>query len=116
MSFLPQLRQKCVVMQKTTYVFPIVGGRTVEHLLANIEALSISLSEEQIKELEAVEPLDFGFPGWMIVRFLFVSSRRNRVLIDLTLKYSSKQGDGREYTWLMTSVAHIDMCWRLDLR
>ena len=68
MSFLPQLRQKCVVafayvMQETTYLFPIIGGRKVEHRLANLEALSISLSEEQIKELEAVEPLDPGFPG-----------------------------------------------------
>jgi hypothetical protein len=73
-------------MQKTTYVFPIIGGRKVEHLLANIEALSISLSEEQIKELEAVEAFDPGFPGWMIVRLLLVSSQRNGVLIDLTLK------------------------------
>ena len=71
-------------MQKTTYVFSIIGGRMVEHLLANNEALSIYLSEEQIKELEAVEPLDPGFPGWMIVRFLFVSPRRNGVFIDLT--------------------------------
>ncbi|KLO07373.1 Aldo/keto reductase [Schizopora paradoxa] len=50
------------VMQKTTHVFPIIGGRKVEHLLANIEALSISLSDEQIKELEAVIPFDSGFP------------------------------------------------------
>ena len=99
MSFLPQLRQKCViaiayVMQKTT--FPIIGGRTVGHLRANIEAPSISSSEEQIKELEVVEPLDSGFPGWMTVRFLFVSLQRNGVLIDLTSKYSLKQGDGRD--------------------
>lgn len=51
------------VMQKTTHVFPIVGGRKVEHLMANIEALSIALSEEQIKELEAVIPFSPGFPN-----------------------------------------------------
>ncbi|EMD34692.1 hypothetical protein CERSUDRAFT_116883 [Gelatoporia subvermispora B] len=50
------------VMQKTPYVFPIIGGRKVEHLMANIEALDISLSEEQIKYLESVQPFDLGFP------------------------------------------------------
>ncbi|KDR81932.1 hypothetical protein GALMADRAFT_221816 [Galerina marginata CBS 339.88] len=39
------------LMQKTTYVFPIIGGRKVEHLLSNIEALDISLTDEQIKPL-----------------------------------------------------------------
>ncbi|KAH8114687.1 NADP-dependent oxidoreductase domain-containing protein, partial [Phellopilus nigrolimitatus] len=55
------------VMQKTPYVFPIIGGRKVEHLLANIEALKISLSDEQIKYLESVLPFDPGFPVTMIV-------------------------------------------------
>ncbi|KLO07372.1 Aldo/keto reductase [Schizopora paradoxa] len=50
------------VMQKTTHVFPIIGGRKVEHLMANIEALNIALSEEQIKELEAFIPFNSGFP------------------------------------------------------
>ncbi|KLO07374.1 Aldo/keto reductase [Schizopora paradoxa] len=50
------------VMQKTTHVFPIIGGRKVEHLMANIEGLSIALSDEQIKELEAVIPFSPGFP------------------------------------------------------
>ncbi|KAJ8489739.1 hypothetical protein ONZ45_g13463 [Pleurotus djamor] len=51
------------VMHKAPYVFPIVGGRKVEQLKANIEALSISLSDEQIKYLESVVPFDLGFPG-----------------------------------------------------
>jgi aryl-alcohol dehydrogenase-like predicted oxidoreductase len=56
------------VMQKAPYVFPIVGGRKVEHLLGNIEALSISLSPEQIAYLESIIPFDPGFPTSMIVR------------------------------------------------
>ena len=56
------------VMHKTPYVFPIIGGRKVEHLSANLEALDISLSDEQIKFLEAVESFDLGFPHWLIVR------------------------------------------------
>ena len=59
-------------MQKTPYVFPIIGGRKVEHLLANLEALEIVLSDEQIKYLEGVVPFEPGFPGWMIVSFFFL--------------------------------------------
>lgn len=49
-------------MQKFPYVFPTVGGRKVEHLLANLEALDISLSPEQIKFLDGVVPFEKGFP------------------------------------------------------
>ena len=58
-------------MQKTPYVFPIVGGRKVEHLMANIEALEITLSKDQIKYLEGVVPFEPGFPNWMIVSIAF---------------------------------------------
>ena len=50
-------------MHKAPYVFPIIGGRKVEHLHANIEALDIALSDEQIKELESAVPFDIGFPS-----------------------------------------------------
>ncbi|PPR07340.1 hypothetical protein CVT26_013656 [Gymnopilus dilepis] len=50
------------VLHKTPYVFPIVGGRKVEHLHSNIKALEIALSPEQIKYLESLEPFDPGFP------------------------------------------------------
>ncbi|KAI0466825.1 norsolorinic acid reductase [Xylaria cf. heliscus] len=51
------------VMHKTPYVFPIIGGRTVEHLKDNIKALTLSLSEEDIKEIESAAPFDLGFPN-----------------------------------------------------
>jgi len=54
------------LMQKTPYVFPIIGGRKVEHLLANLEALEISLSDDQITSLESVVEFEPGFPTWMI--------------------------------------------------
>ena len=59
------------LMQKTIYVFPIVGGRKVEHLMANIEALEITLSNDQIKYLESVVSFEPGFPYWVIVSCLF---------------------------------------------
>lgn len=50
------------VMHKAPYVFPIVGGRTTEHLRGNIEALTLELSDGDIKEIEAAQPFDHGFP------------------------------------------------------
>ncbi|KAJ3774127.1 Aldo/keto reductase [Lentinula raphanica] len=70
------------VMQKTPYVFPIIGGRKVENLVANLEALDISLSDEHIKELESVLPFDIGFPTDFI-------------------------GDGSEYNFLLNATAKM---------
>ncbi|KAK7019452.1 putative aryl-alcohol dehydrogenase aad14 [Paramarasmius palmivorus] len=50
------------VMQKTTHVFPIIGGRKVEQLEQNLEALDITLSPEQIQFLESQTSFDIGFP------------------------------------------------------
>ena len=54
-------------MHKAPYVFPIIGGRKVEHLHGNIEALDIALTDEQIKELESAVPFDSGFPTNLFV-------------------------------------------------
>ncbi|KAI0354901.1 aryl-alcohol dehydrogenase [Trametes cingulata] len=51
------------VMQKVPYVFPIIGGRKVEQLKANIEALDVVLTDEHIKRLESAVPFDVGFPS-----------------------------------------------------
>ena len=56
------------VMQRTPYVFPIIGGRKVEHLDANLEALNIALSKEHIAEIEGAVPFDLGWPANFIVR------------------------------------------------
>ncbi|CAL1709975.1 unnamed protein product [Somion occarium] len=50
------------VMQKAPYVFPIIGGRKIEHLHQNLEALNIALTPEHIKYLESILPFDLGFP------------------------------------------------------
>lgn len=50
------------VMHKAPYVYPIVGGRKVEHLKGNIEALGVELSQEEIDGIEDAEPFDVGFP------------------------------------------------------
>ncbi|KAF8987232.1 NADP-dependent oxidoreductase domain-containing protein, partial [Cyathus striatus] len=72
-----------LLLQFTTYVFPIVGGRRVEQLLANVEALDISLTDEQVKFLESIVDFDPGFPHTMI-------------------------GNGSEYPDLITTSGYID--------
>ena len=47
---------------KAPYVFPIIGGRKVEHLMDNIQALKIELTKKQIEHLESIVPFQPGFP------------------------------------------------------
>ncbi|RAQ41790.1 sterigmatocystin biosynthesis dehydrogenase stcV [Aspergillus flavus] len=56
------------VMQKTPSVFPIVGQRKVEHLKANVEALGVSLSDEDLAEIDNASSFDIGFPMNFIFR------------------------------------------------
>jgi aryl-alcohol dehydrogenase-like predicted oxidoreductase len=51
------------VMMKAPYVFPIIGGRKIEHLKDNIQALSLKLTDKQIAYLESVKPFEQEFPG-----------------------------------------------------
>ncbi|KAF8190174.1 NADP-dependent oxidoreductase domain-containing protein [Pholiota molesta] len=53
------------IMHKATHVFPILGGRKVEHLLANLEALDLSLTPEHIKYIESVTVFEPGWPHWV---------------------------------------------------
>ena len=99
------------LMQKTPYVFPIVGGRKVEHMMANIEALEITLSNDQIKYLESVVPFEPGFPYYVIVSCLFFSFFLcsfsmvvSRILIFCDF---SSQGDGQENVGLLAASAKV---------
>ena len=49
-------------MHKSPYVFPIVGGRKIQHLKDNIEALSLKLTDEDIQEIDHAADFDIGFP------------------------------------------------------
>ena len=87
-------------MHKAPYVFPIIGGRKIEHLHANIEALSISLTPEQVKALDNIVPFKKGFPYDLFVRVSLPSfiSRGSYAI----------QGDGSEYNFLYASAGHFD--------
>ena len=69
------------VMHKAPYVFPICGGRKIEHLKGNIEALSLELSPEDMKEIEDAVPFDIGFP------MNFVGDGRDAFLVKMTGHY-----------------------------
>lgn len=77
------------VRQKTPYVVPIVGNRTLEHMKSNIEALSVVLSNEDIREIEEAYPFDVGFP----MNFLY--------------KGPVKEAHPAHSTW-MNQVGHFD--------
>ena len=87
-------------MQKTPYVFPIVGGRKVEHLLANIEALEITLSNDHIKYLESMVPFEAGFPYWLIVSCLSLFPWSFH-------EFLSSQGDGQEYPSMLNTSTTV---------
>ena len=84
-------------------MFPIIGGRKVEHLHENIEALDITLTAEQIKRIEDAKPLDPGFPHTMLVR-LFLLSFDQPEFVDVF----ADQGDGTHESFLSKWVAYYD--------
>ena len=64
-------------MQKVPYVFPIVGGRKVEHLHANLEALDVALAPAHLRKIEGAVPFEPGVPHNLTVsdcRLAFICS------------------------------------------
>ena len=49
-------------MSQSPYVYPIVGGRKVEHLKGNIEALGLRLDEEDLDKIDNAYGFEMGFP------------------------------------------------------
>lgn len=70
---------------QSTYVFPIVGVNTVEHIKAMPEALRISLSREDIDEIHEASTFDPLFPMSFLYNF------RGDQPYDLTMTPSKNQ-------------------------
>ncbi len=70
------------VMHKVPYVFPVIGGRKVEQLKSNIDALAVELTREEIHEIEDAEKWDPGFP----LNFAF-ETPQNRYRNDMTARH-----------------------------
>ena len=71
------------VMAKAPHVFPIVGGRKVEHLKDNMKSLEIKLTDKQIEYLESIVPFEPGFPN------NFVGECRHLLLFAALADYES---------------------------
>ena len=50
------------ILNKEPCVFPLIGGRKVEHLTGNIAALRSALSDDDVKKIETAYEFDHGFP------------------------------------------------------
>lgn len=83
------------VMHKAPYVFPIVGGRKVDHLRGSIGGLSVSLAEEEIEMIESAYPFDYGFPHTFLSGSMFDHS---------TPKMADSPGD----VWLTKGLGTFD--------
>lgn len=47
-------------------MIPLIGGRKIEQLKANIEALSLELTREDVAEIDKSYDFDFGYPHTFI--------------------------------------------------
>ncbi|KAF2009080.1 aryl-alcohol dehydrogenase [Aaosphaeria arxii CBS 175.79] len=79
------------VMQKARYVFPMIGGRKVEHLDDNIKALSLHLSEEQIQKLDGIKEFDVGFPANFVGGDPHENGGKQNFLMEATAKLAWHQ-------------------------
>ncbi|OIW24476.1 Aldo/keto reductase [Coniochaeta ligniaria NRRL 30616] len=59
------------VVAKAPYVFPLVGCRTLEHLKSNIDALTVSVDEEEVAQIDLASNFDPGFPHTFLSGTLF---------------------------------------------
>lgn len=57
------------IRSKYPYVYPIVGGRKIEHLKGNIKGLSISLSDDEVDEIDNESDFQIGFPMDFLFEF-----------------------------------------------
>jgi hypothetical protein len=58
------------LFQQSTYVSPIVGVQTVEHVKAMPDACRVKLSKADITAIHKANPLDPGFPMNFLYNFM----------------------------------------------
>lgn len=63
------------IIFKAPYIFPLIGARKVSHIKGSIAGLGVSLSDEEIDEIESAYEFDFGFPHSFLSGSLFDHSR-----------------------------------------
>lgn len=89
------------VLKKAPYVFPVIGGRKVEHVQRNIEALSVELSPEELGDLDSTAPFDIGYP----LSFLFETPQQ-KYRSDMTARH----------IWQITTSARLETVSKPQVR
>ncbi|RMZ10856.1 hypothetical protein D0860_03639 [Hortaea werneckii] len=84
-------------MQKTPYVFPIVGGRKVEHIQGNIGSLSVRMEDKDIKEVEEGYHFNPGFLHTFLSGTMFKGADEK-----------PRGVDGPEDVWLLNGIGPFD--------
>jgi aryl-alcohol dehydrogenase-like predicted oxidoreductase len=87
------------VLQKTPYVFPIIGGREVEHLTSNIKALEVTLTTEEIEAIEDEYDFDHGFPTSLLNKHLFDPEIKS-VMVTEPSQVKIMEGNGGDMEWV----------------
>ena len=54
------------VRQQPGITSTIIGAKSVKQLNDNIQSVNITLSNEDLKKIDAVSPLPLQYPGWMV--------------------------------------------------
>jgi hypothetical protein len=85
------------VMLKAPYVFPIIGGRKVEHIKDNVEALKIDLSPDEIAKIDEAYHFDPGFPHTFLSGSLFSDENTTPVV-----------PEGPQSVWLTNLLGTFD--------
>lgn len=65
-AHLSKARGSCTARPQAPYTFPILGGRKISNLKANIEALGLRLSPTDMEEIDKAYGFDTGFPHYFI--------------------------------------------------
>ena len=68
------------VLQKAPYVFPIIGGRKVEHLEGNIPALEVVLTDDEITAIESAYEFEHGFVADFLSGALFDPKKPHKMV------------------------------------
>jgi hypothetical protein len=55
-------KRRRLTIPQAPYVFPITGGRKIEHLKGNIEALGIELFDEEVQQIDNSSSFNLGYP------------------------------------------------------
>lgn len=85
-------------LQKAPYVFPIVGGRKVEHIQGSIDGLAVELTPEEVEKIEQAYPFDHGFPHTFLSGTMFRGSDNTE----------HKQVQGPGDVWLLSAGSKFD--------